>query len=49
MIPKIIHYIWFGGNPIPELLEKCINSWKKIMPDYDIIKWDELNFDIQQP
>lgn len=48
MIPKIIHYIWFGGNPIPELLEKCINSWKKIMPDYDIIKWDELNFDIQQ-
>ncbi len=46
MIPKTIHYCWFGGNPLPELAEKCIDSWKKILPEYDIIRWDETNFDI---
>lgn len=46
MIPKIIHYCWFGGNPLPELAEKCIESWKKFCPDYEIIRWDETNFDI---
>lgn len=44
-IPKIIHYCWFGGNPLPELAEKCIESWKKYLPDYEIIRWDEKNFD----
>jgi mannosyltransferase OCH1-like enzyme len=46
MIPKVIHYVWFGGNPLPELAIKCINSWKEILPEYEIIRWDENNFDI---
>lgn len=46
MIPKVIHYCWFGGNPIPDDLKKCIESWKKFCPDYEIEKWDESNFDI---
>lgn len=45
-IPKIIHYCWFGGNPKPELVLKCIESWKKYCPDYEIIEWNEENFDI---
>lgn len=46
MIPKIIHYCWFGGNPIPEKDKKCIDSWKKFCPDYEIIEWNENNFDV---
>lgn len=46
MIPKTIHYCWFGGNPKPKLVEKCIKSWKKYCPDYEIIEWNESNFDI---
>lgn len=46
MIPKKIHYCWFGGNPLPELALKCINSWKTFFPDYEIIEWNEGNFDI---
>lgn len=46
MIPKKIHYCWFGGNPLPESAIKCINSWKKFFPDYEIIEWNESNFDI---
>lgn len=46
MIPKIIHYCWFGRNPKPALAEKCIASWKKFCPDYEIIEWNEDNFDI---
>ncbi len=45
-IPKIIHYCWFGGRPKPELAEMCIRSWKKFCPDYEIIEWNESNFDI---
>lgn len=45
MIPKKIHYIWFGGSPLPPLAERCIASWRKHMPDYEIIRWDETNFD----
>ena len=45
MIPKIIHYCWFGGKPLPELTVKCIESWKKFCPDYEIMRWDETNFD----
>ena len=46
MIPKIIHYVWVGGNPLSPLAEKCIESWKKFCPDYEIKRWDETNFDI---
>jgi len=46
MIPKKIHYCWFGGNPLPELAQKCIASWKQYCPDYEIIEWNESNFDI---
>lgn len=46
MIPKIIHYCWFGGNPLPEMAIKCIESWKKFLPDYEIRQWDESNFDV---
>lgn len=45
MIPKIIHYCWFGGKPLPKLAQKCISSWKKYCPDYQMIRWDESNFD----
>lgn len=45
-IPKKIHYCWFSGNPLPETLEKCIDSWKRFCPDYEIIRWDESNYDI---
>lgn len=46
-IPKIIHYCWFGGNPLPDLALKCIESWKKFCPDYEIIEWNESNFDLE--
>ena len=46
MIPKIIHYCWFGGKPLPKRTLKCLASWKKFCPDYEIIKWDETNFDV---
>ena len=46
MIPKIIHYCWFGGNPLPDLAVKCIDSWKKYCPDYEIKRWDESNFNL---
>ena len=45
-IPKIIHYCWFGGKPKPALAEKCIASWKKYCPDYEILEWNEDNFDL---
>ena len=48
MIPKKIHYCWFGNSDIPKELRKCINSWKKMMPDYEIIKWNENNYDINK-
>lgn len=46
MIPKIIHYCWFGGKPLPRLASKCILSWKKYLPDYEIKEWNETNFDV---
>lgn len=45
-IPKVIHYCWFGGKPLPALAKKCIASWKKYLPDYEIKRWDETNFDV---
>lgn len=46
MIPKIIHYCWFGGNPLPEDAKKYIESWRKYCPGYEIKEWNESNFDI---
>lgn len=48
MIPKKIHYCWFGNNSKSSLVEKCIRSWKKYCQDYEIIEWNEENFDISQ-
>ncbi len=47
-IPKIIHYCWFGGKELPPLAEKCIASWKKYFPEYEIKRWDESNFNINE-
>ena len=47
MIPKMIHYCWFGGNPLPESTKKYIRTWKQFLPDYKITEWNETNFDIQ--
>lgn len=46
MIPKIIHYVWFGGKPYPAKIQYCIDSWKRVLPDYEFIRWDESNFDV---
>ena len=46
MIPKIIHYCWFGRNPLPASAKKCIASWRKFLPDYEIKEWNEDNFDV---
>lgn len=46
LIPKIIHYCWFGKSEKPKLAKKCIESWKKNCPDYQIIEWNEDNYDI---
>ncbi len=47
MIPKTIHYCWFGRGEKPKLAKRCIESWKKFCPDYEIIEWNEDNFDVQ--
>lgn len=46
MIPKVIHYCWFGEGKKNKLVKKCINSWKKYCPDYKIIEWNEKNYDL---
>ena len=48
MIPKVIHYIWLGKNPLPKIAEKCIESWQKFCPDYEIKRWDETNLDVNK-
>lgn len=47
MIPKIIHYCWFGRNPKPQSAEKCIKSWMKYCPDYKLVEWNEDNYDLE--
>lgn len=47
-IPKVIHYCWFGGKPLPDLAVKCIASWKKFFPDYEIREWNESNYDVHK-
>lgn len=44
--PKVIHYCWFGGNDFPDSAKKCVQSWKKFFPGYEIKEWNESNFDI---
>ena len=46
LIPKIIHYCWFGKNKKPKIVTRCIESWKNILSDYQIIEWNEDTFDI---
>ena len=48
MIPKVIHYCWFGRNPLPKSALKCMDSWRKFFPDYEIKEWNEDNFDVNQ-
>ena len=47
MIPKKIHYCWFGGKPIPDSVRRCMQSWQKFCPDYLIVEWNEKNFNIK--
>lgn len=47
MIPKIIHYCWFGGAEKSPLIKKCIATWRKVMPDYELREWNEKNFDLE--
>lgn len=46
-VPHIIHYCWFGGNPKTELVQACIDSWKKYCPDFELVEWNESNFDVE--
>lgn len=48
MIPKKIHYCWLGDKPLPPLAEKCLASWRKFCPDYEIICWNESNYDFSK-
>lgn len=48
MIPKIIHYCWFGEKHLPPEAVKCIESWKKYCPDYKIIQWNESNYNLKK-
>ena len=43
---KILHYCWFGGNPLPEATVKFMETWKKFCPDFEIKRWDETNFPV---
>jgi mannosyltransferase OCH1-like enzyme len=48
-IPKVIHYCWFGGKRKPKLVRDCLKSWRKYLPDYEIIEWNETNSDLSHP
>ena len=48
MIPKIIHYVWVGGNPKPKNIQRCMKTWTRHLQDYQIIEWNEDNFDIHE-
>ena len=48
IIPKTIHYFWFGHNEKPEIFHKCLESWKRFMPDYSIIEWNEKNYNVHR-
>lgn len=46
IIPKVIHYCWFGGKRKPKLVRDCIKSWRKYLPEYEIVEWNETNSDL---
>ena len=46
MIPKTIHYCWFGKTPLPTFAKECIKSWRKYLPDYEIKEWNEESFNV---
>ena len=48
IIPRKIHYCWFGNSPLPNFVVKCLDSWKKNAPEFELIRWDESNCDINQ-
>lgn len=48
MIPKIIHYVWVGGNPKPKNIQRCMKTWQNHLQDYKIVEWNEDNFDIHE-
>lgn len=48
MIPKKLHYIWLGKKSKSSLTNMCINSWHRMMPNYEIVEWNEENLDLQQ-
>ncbi len=48
MIPKVIHYCWFGKSSLPKAAQECIQSWRKFCPNYQIIEWNEDNYDIHK-
>lgn len=48
MIPKKIHYCWLSEDPYPEKIQKCIDSWKQFLPDYDIVRWDLKRFPLEK-
>ena len=48
LIPKVIHYMWLGGKPLPNSLRYCIDSWKRMCPDYEIVEWNESNYDLNK-
>ena len=48
MIPKKVHYCWLSEDPLPEIIQKCINSWKKFLPDYEIVRWDLKRFPLEK-
>ena len=48
MIPKTIHYCWFGGKPLPDSAKKCISSWRQYFPGYEIKEWNESNYDVKK-
>ena len=48
MIPKIIHWCWFGGSPVPIDVQEYVDTWRRFCPDWKIIRWDESNFDVGQ-
>lgn len=45
-IPKIIHYVWLGSGKMSPFIQDCVDSWKRVMPDYEIKCWNEQNFDV---
>ena len=48
MIPKLIHYCWFGRGKMPDMATRCIASWKQYLPDYELQLWNEDNFDVNR-